>query len=147
MTQTSQPIRLTSAFDSYSAELIRDMESDGWSGKISKRGHAILRAPDGVTSCTVAPKSGAPQDRLNQGAVYRAWKKAQDAPSGQIIQKDPPARPRPSSQLARENAELRQEVAALRAENAELRQENQTWQELVQETEEAYLAALAHAEL
>jgi hypothetical protein len=77
MTQTTTPLRLTSAFEPFTIELIREMEADGWTGRISARGHAIMRAPDGSATCSVSPKVGQPNRRGNLGASYRRWKKAQ----------------------------------------------------------------------
>lgn len=71
------PLRLTSAFEPFCIELIRTMEADHWTGRLSAKGHAIMRSPDGQTTCAVSPKVGQPNRRGNLGANYRRWKKAQ----------------------------------------------------------------------
>jgi hypothetical protein len=77
MTQT--PLRIPSGFAPERAALIREMEADGWTGRISSKGHAIMRAPDGTTTCSVAPKLGSPtRAAANQAATYRRWKRAQE---------------------------------------------------------------------
>lgn len=79
MTQTPQHLRLTSAFEPFTIALIHQMEADGWIGRISRKGHAIMLAPDGRTSCSISPKVGAPHRAHNLGVEYRRWKREQEA--------------------------------------------------------------------
>lgn len=71
------PLRLTNAFHPYCITLIREMEADGWTGKVTKKGHALMMAPDGVTTCMVSPKPGAQHRIDNLGMEYRRWKREQ----------------------------------------------------------------------
>lgn len=82
MTQISQPLRLTSGFDPERIALIRLMEEDGWTGRISKQGHAIMRAPDGVSTCSISPKVKNGRSGENVGAEYRRWKREQLSSQG-----------------------------------------------------------------
>lgn len=43
-------------FDDTAIRVVTDYQSYGWVGKVSRRGHAILRAPDGQATTAVAPK-------------------------------------------------------------------------------------------
>jgi hypothetical protein len=79
MTQTAQQLRLTNNFEPAAIALVREMEDDGWTGRISNRGHAILRSPDGAATCSVQPRIGDPRNKHNVGASYRRWKRAQEA--------------------------------------------------------------------
>lgn len=64
-------------FSREKAQLVGQMMADGWTGRISTNGHAIMLAPDGVTSCSVTPKNGSHRDRGNNAAIYRRWKRQQ----------------------------------------------------------------------
>jgi hypothetical protein len=130
-------LRLTSAFEPFTIALVREIEAAGWQGRISTRGHAIMRAPDGETTCSIPPKAGAPQDRLNIGRAYRRWQKAQQP--AEAPQK--PVRRTKAESVVR----LRQELAQAREEVARLRTEVAVWQALAEETEEALVNALGGA--
>ena len=78
METTDQPrLRLTSAFDTFAVQLIQGMEDYGWRGRVSSRGHAIMRSPDGMTSCSISPKVGSPRHRGNQAAPFKRWLREQ----------------------------------------------------------------------
>lgn len=79
MTQQQTPLAL-GGFARTKAQLVRTMEADGWSGRISTNGHAIMRAPDGTTTCSIRPKDTTPTERRNDEAPYRRWKAAQVQP-------------------------------------------------------------------
>lgn len=117
-------MRLTSAFEPFTIALIREMEADGWTGRISNRGHAIMRSPDGTTTCSVSPKVGTPHRRGNLGANYRRWKRAQ-AEAQVLLEAVEDARDDIAWYRA-EHARLTHEVTRLTAECAE-------WQRLAQE--------------
>lgn len=77
MTQTR--IALPAQTCRRSAQLIRTMEDDGWTGRVSARQHVIMRAPDGRTTCSVRLKETTPTERRNDEAAYKRWKTAQAA--------------------------------------------------------------------
>lgn len=118
------PLRLTSAFEPFTIELIRTMEADGWIGRISTKGHAIMRSPDGSTTCSVTPKVGQPNRRGNLGANYRRWKKAQA---------EVEAAREAVENISDDLAWYRTEHARLTHEVTRLAQEVQEWQRLAQE--------------
>lgn len=80
------PLRLTNAFHPYCITLIREMEADGWTGKVTKKGHALMLAPDGVTTCMVSPKPGAQHRIDNLGMEYRRWKRVQEEAAAAEVQ-------------------------------------------------------------
>lgn len=121
---TAGPLRLTSAFEPFTIALIREMEADGWTGRISAKGHAIMRSPDGQTTCAVSPKVGTPHRRGNLGANYRRWKRAQtEALALQEAVED----------AQDDLAWYRTEHARLTAEVSRLRAEVEEWKGLVQQ--------------
>lgn len=61
-------------YDAEARELVLRMIDDGWSGRISSRGHAILRAPDGKSTASVSPNYHRSRAGKNAEAVYRRWK-------------------------------------------------------------------------
>jgi endogenous inhibitor of DNA gyrase (YacG/DUF329 family) len=84
---THAPLRLTSAFHPDCIALIREMEADGWTGKITKKNHARMLAPDGVTTCMISPNPGAPHRAANLSAEYRRWKREQaEAAAAEAVQ-------------------------------------------------------------
>jgi hypothetical protein len=73
-------MRIPSGFAAERVSLIRQMEADGWTGRITTNGHAFMSAPDGQTTCSIVPKTGSPtRSAANQAAPYRRWKKALEA--------------------------------------------------------------------
>lgn len=54
--RTLVPTQDLKHFDDTAIRVITDYQSYGWIGKVSRRGHAILRAPDGQATTAVAPK-------------------------------------------------------------------------------------------
>jgi hypothetical protein len=67
------PLRLPRAFHKQMAALVRELESHGWTGRISTPGHAIMQAPDGVTTCSITPKLGSPRHLRNNRAKIDRW--------------------------------------------------------------------------
>ena len=53
------------------------MEDDGWTGRITSRGHALMLAPDNGPTTTISAKGGCPNGRGNSASVYKAWKRDQ----------------------------------------------------------------------
>lgn len=72
-------LKLSSAFEPFTIALIREIEAAGWTGKITKKGHALMLAPDGVTTCMVSPKVGAQFRSANLGMEFRRWQREQAA--------------------------------------------------------------------
>ena len=77
MTQTLPALQIPSCFQRLQRDLIRAMEADGWTGRLSANSHMIMRAPDGVTTCSVAPKPGSTRGAKNFAAPYKRWKRQQ----------------------------------------------------------------------
>jgi len=75
--QTKDRLTLPRAFEKGQTALVREMEDDGWTGRMSQNGHAIMRAPDGEATCSVTPKVGSFRGRGNQSAPYKRWKRCQ----------------------------------------------------------------------
>lgn len=72
-------LRIPTGFAKERADLIRRMEAEGWTGRITTNGHAFMRAPDGETTCSVAPKLGSPTRATgNSEAVFKRWLKQQE---------------------------------------------------------------------
>lgn len=67
-------------FDNQAVALIESMGDQGWIGRISSKGHAIMRAPDS-TSMAIGRESKRGRSGLNAAAEYRRWLKTQQ-PSG-----------------------------------------------------------------
>ena len=63
-------------FDDESVRLIRTMESAGWRGRVSARGHAIMRAPDGITTASVTKDHDKHRrTRQNAWAEFDRWQR------------------------------------------------------------------------
>jgi hypothetical protein len=67
------------AFDRHSTDLIMKMIDHGWEGRVSQRGHAILRAPDGTTTASVSRDHSNGQTRRNAEAAWNRWLREQSA--------------------------------------------------------------------
>jgi len=85
MTTTDTRATLTTAdlapFDDEAVRLIRAMESEGWRGRVSSRGHAILRAPDGVTTASVSRDHDKHRStRQNAWAEFERWRRRATPP-------------------------------------------------------------------
>lgn len=78
-------------FSREKAQLVGQMLADGWTGRVSRNGHAILLAPDGVTSCSVSPKNGSYRDRGNTAAIYKRWQREQQQQLQQATESQPEA--------------------------------------------------------
>jgi hypothetical protein len=62
-------------FERASLDLIREFEAEGWTFDISAKGHAIGRAPDGVTTTSVARRlSRANRSQQNAEADLKRWR-------------------------------------------------------------------------
>jgi hypothetical protein len=85
-------LRLTNNIDSYCKTLIREMESHGWTGRYTTNSHILMRAPDGETTCSIAPRVGAEHRRHNIGREFRAWLRQQEAPAPVIQEPEQPVR-------------------------------------------------------
>lgn len=82
MTQTTplQRLSLPRAADRFAVNLIREMEDDGWIGRLSSNCHVIMRAPNNGPTCSLSLKSGSPtRSRGNLAMVYRRWKRGKQA--------------------------------------------------------------------
>lgn len=67
-------------FDDSSTELIRALEAEGWRGRVSSRGHAIMRAPDGTTTTSVSRDHDKNRrTRQNAWAEFHRWQAAKAA--------------------------------------------------------------------
>jgi predicted RNA binding protein YcfA (HicA-like mRNA interferase family) len=66
MTQTAPGRLRLSGFSREKAALIRQMEDDGWTGRVSSRGHAIMRSPDGTDVVLGEPQGGQPDQGPGQ---------------------------------------------------------------------------------
>ena len=63
-------------FSSESRAIISELENYGWTFRVTKRGHAIGRAPDGVTTASVPMTlSRANRSQQNTMAVLNAWRR------------------------------------------------------------------------
>jgi hypothetical protein len=63
-------------FSQESKVLIREYESHGWTFEASQSNHAIGKAPDGVTTCSVGQRlSKANRSQQNAEAPLKAWKR------------------------------------------------------------------------
>lgn len=83
MTQTPTRLRIPAGFCRERVQLIRQMENDGWQGRVSTNGHMIMRSPDGRESCSIAPKKGSPtRASANNAAAYKRWKRQQPTGPG-----------------------------------------------------------------
>jgi len=85
-------LKLSNTFEEIPTKLIREMEAAGWTGKVSRKGHAIMRAPDGQTTCSVSPKVGAAFRAANLGMEFRRWQREQEAAAAS---QEAPEAPRP----------------------------------------------------
>lgn len=66
-------------FDNYALGLVMEMQESGWRGYVTRRGHAFLYAPDGVTTAAVARDSLRGRSGRNARAAFDRWKRAQEA--------------------------------------------------------------------
>lgn len=68
-------VQLPKGFDREHAKVIRELETLGWTFTMSKQGHAIGRAPDGVTTTSVSGSKGSPRNLKNVQATLRQWQR------------------------------------------------------------------------
>lgn len=65
-------------FDSDARQLIKTMESCGWEGRRTSKGHWLGKAPDGTTTITVPPKMSRPnRSAQNSEAQFARWLRTQ----------------------------------------------------------------------
>ena len=62
-------------FDDAAKDIVKEATELGWVGRPAKKGHIVMRAPDGVTTATLMPKVNAPRARQNQRAPIERWKR------------------------------------------------------------------------
>jgi hypothetical protein len=69
----------TKGFSKGSLDIIEELEDFGWTFRRSTQGHAIGKAPDGVTTCSI-PKvlSRANRSQQNTDAILKAWRRKVD---------------------------------------------------------------------
>ena len=60
-------------FDDGARDLIRRMLDAGWTGRVSSKGHAILRAPDGKSTASVARDFTRARSGRNATADFERW--------------------------------------------------------------------------
>lgn len=96
-------------FDPRQKAFVREMESYGWRGRRGSKNHVLMRAPDGVTMCTVTRKSITRNDQCNQTRIFRAWLRQQEVPAVVPV----PTEEDDTAALA--------EVAAIRAQSSPVR--------------------------
>lgn len=77
-------------FDDEATQLVMEMMDAGWTGRLSQRGHAIMRAPDGQATHSISRDSLRGRSGRNARAIFERWKlqhaKAQSSVESNIIQ-------------------------------------------------------------
>ena len=66
-----------SGFDKFGQQTARRALSHGWVGKRSRRGHLVLRAPDGETTTAICPNNSARRTQKNALAPIKRWEASQ----------------------------------------------------------------------
>lgn len=61
------------AFDQAATDLVLEMVDADWTGYISSKGHAIMFAPDGRATLSIARDSKRGRSGRNAAAAYRRW--------------------------------------------------------------------------
>lgn len=81
MQDVATPTRLTvddlRTFDSDATKLVMEMQSYGWTGYMTNRGHAFMLAPDGSTTASVTRDSLRGRSGRNARAQLTRWQRAQ----------------------------------------------------------------------
>lgn len=67
-----------SGFDKTMAEIVLEMGEHGWVGRMSSKGHAIMRAPDGTCTHSVSRDSLKGRSGKNTRAVFERWKREKE---------------------------------------------------------------------
>lgn len=62
-------------FDSTMRAIVLEYMEEGWSGRVSAKGHAILHAPDGVTTASVARSAGRGRSERNARSALLRWRR------------------------------------------------------------------------
>lgn len=70
-----QEISQSLTFDKEMTELMLEMQEAGWTARITKRGHAIMKAPDGVTTAALSRDSLRGRAGRNARAEFERWKR------------------------------------------------------------------------
>lgn len=66
------------AFDAEAWALVDRMQEAGWRGRLSKNGHMVMYAPDGVSSQTFARSSLRGRSGRNAKAIFERWLRQQN---------------------------------------------------------------------
>lgn len=77
-------------FDKTATALVLEASEHGWIGRLSSKGHAIMRAPDGETTMSVSRDSLRGRSGRNARAYFDRWLRAQEDPEQQV---EPPTGP------------------------------------------------------
>ena len=64
-------------FDDFMTNIVMEYTTLGWVGKMSKKGHAVLRAPDGETTVSVSRSSSRASSGTRARADLDRWKNNQ----------------------------------------------------------------------
>lgn len=72
-------------FDREASMIVAGLQMMGWRGVMSARGHAIMRAPDGTTTCSVSRDSLRGRSGRNAAAVLKAWRREHPLPLEQEV--------------------------------------------------------------
>lgn len=78
-TELAEPItaRDIRRFDAEAKQLVADFQTEGWRGYLSSQGHAIMLAPDGITTASVSGHSDGIHKARAARADLRKWLRAQ----------------------------------------------------------------------
>src|SRR6188768_2835724 len=68
-------------FDTFMTDIVMEYTSLGWMGKMSTKGHAVLRAPDGVTTTSVSRSSNRGSSGTRARDELNRWKNGQPGSS------------------------------------------------------------------
>lgn len=61
------------AFDSTATDLVMEATDHGWVGRVTKRGHAVMRSPDGKWSMTLSRDSLRGRSGRNARSYFERW--------------------------------------------------------------------------
>lgn len=67
------PERDLKAFDAESVALVLEFQAHGWTGRMSSNHHAIMRAPDGTATASVARRASRNRAGLNARRPLKQW--------------------------------------------------------------------------
>lgn len=79
------------AFDQPSRELVLDMIGAGWIGRVSQRGHAIMRAPESELTCSVGPDHESNPNKLKMARrTFERWGRRDDPDAPPAVDENTP---------------------------------------------------------